>query len=322
MGLAQVGGEYWWTPVASDALQRAGASASALPAGQKWTDKHATATKAFQKMVRLTQDGDPGPNTIRELRAVVGPMPASDKVAANCLAQVVQAAGMTLLFSLVCAAKGAPWAAEHATKFMEICNDFGNAWDDKCPAATKALFFHRMGDAQRAEWEAAIKTPATDDVGALPLAAPLLLAGAEISAAAAAAEVTVAALGAGVALSAAAWLAEKTKGWLTVAQPTAPEAIAAKGAIKIAPPASMSRVGTPPPPRIDFDYKDVPIRKLLKGFVRWMVLTLAWLVGGIGTVASLFGPLAVAAAGTIGAWFWLLLAAALAFFAAKRRKRG
>jgi hypothetical protein len=322
MGLAQVGGKYWWTTLATDALQRAGASASPLPAGQTWTEKHSKAAKAFQRMARLTPDGDPGPNTVRELRAVVGPMPASDKVAAECLAQVVQAAGMTLLFLLVCAAKGEPWAAEHGPAFMEICNDFGNAWDDKCPAATKALFFHRMSEAQRAEWEAATKTPATDDVGALPLAAPLLLAGAEISAASAAAEVTVAALGAGVALSAAAWLAEKTKGWLTVAQPTAPESVKAKGTIRIAPPASMSRVGTPPPPRLDFDYKDVPVRKLLKGFVRWMVLTLAWLIGGIGTVATLFGPLVTAAAGAAGAMFWLALAAIAAFFAARRRKRG
>ena len=322
MGLAQVGGKYWWTPVASDALQRAGASASALPAGQRWTDKHAKATKAFQRMARLAQDGDPGPNTVRELRSVVGPMTATDKVAKDCLAQVVQAAGITLMFTLVCAAKDEAWAKEHGPALMEICNDFGNAWDDKCPAATKTLFFHRMSEAQRAKWEAATKAPAAEGVGALPLAAPVLLAGAEISAAAAAAEVTVAALGAGVALSAAAWLAEKTKAWLAIAQPTAPESVQAKGTIRIAPPASLSRVGTPPPPRIDFEYKDVPVRNLLKSFARWFVLTLAWLIGGLGTVATLFGPLAVAAAGAVGAWFWLLIAAAAAFFAAKRRRRG
>lgn len=320
MGLASVGADYWWTAVASDALQRAGASASALPAGPTWTAKHEKATQAFQRSARLTADGDPGPNTVRELRAVVGPMTASDAVAVQCFAQVTKQAAATLLFTLTAAAVGSPWAKEHGPSLMEICNDFGNAWDDKAPKAAKTLFFHRMTPAQRAEWEAAF--PESAGVGALPLAAPFLLAAFEASAAAAAAEVTVAALGAGVALSAAAWLATKTKEWLAVAQPSAPTNVEAKGIVKIAPPASLSKVGTPPPPKIDFDFKGVPLRALLKDIAKWMVLTLAWLIGGLGTVASLFGPLAVAAAGAVGAWFWLLLAAAVAFFAAKSRKRG
>jgi len=60
---------------------------------------------------------------------------------------------------------------------------------------------------------------------------------------------------------------------------------------------------------------------MLKGIGTGLVLTLAWLIGGIGTVASLFGPLVTAAAGAVGGLFWLLLAAAAAFFAARRKGR-
>lgn len=325
MALVEVGREYWWTPLATDALTRAGAAASPLPAGAKWTDKHAKATKAFQKVARLSQDGDVGPNTVRELRAVVGPLPVTDKQAAQAFAEVLVEASKSLLWTAIGKASGSEWATKFAGELLELVNDFGNAWDDKVPQATRSLFVSKMSDEQKAEWRKVWLEGATEESGAVPvLAAPfVLMAGTEVTAAViAAAEATVAAVGAGVALSSAAWLAERLNAWVVKAGPTAPESVTADGTVKVAPPAHLARVGSPPPPKIGFSLRDFNVKQGLKRIGRWLVLTLAWLVGGLGAVASLFGPLVTAAAGAAGALFWLLLAAVAAFLAARRRKGG
>ena len=326
MALVEVGREYWWAPLATDALTRAGAAASPLPAGAKWTDKHGKATRAFQKMARLSQDGDVGPNTVRELRAVVGPLPVTDKQAAQAFAEVLVEASKALLWTAVAKASGSEWATKFAGELLELVNDFGNAWDDAVPQATRSLFVSKMSDEQKAAWRKVWLDGATADAGAVPvLAAPfILMAGAEVTAAGAiaAAEATVVAVGAGVALASAAWLAERLNAWVVKAAPTAPESVTADGTAKVAPPAHLARVGSPPPPQIGFSLRDFNVRQALKRIGRWLVLTLAWLVGGIGAVASLFGPLVTAAAGAAGALFWLLLAAAAAFLAARRRKGG
>lgn len=322
MALVEIGQEYWWTPLASDALTRAGAAASPLPAGAKWTDKHGKATRAFQKMARLSQDGDVGPNTVRELRAVVGPMSVTDKQAAKVFGAVVVEAAKALFWTAIAKAGGSEWATKYAGELLELCNDFGNAWDDRAPEATRNLFISKMSDEKKAEWRKVWLEGATAESGALPvLAAPFILSAftAEAAAVAAAAEATVVAVGAGVALASAAWLAERLNAWVVKAGPTAPESVTADGSAKIAPPAHLARVGSPPPPQIRFTLRDFNVKDALKRIGRWLVLTLAWLVGGIGTVASLFGPLVTAAAGAAGALFWLLLAAVAAFFAARRK---
>lgn len=317
MGLATLDSAYWWTPLATDALQRAGASASPLPEGFQWTPQHVKATKAFQKMARLAQDGDPGPNTIRELRAVVGPLTITGPVAAKCLSQVLHQTSVLLASVYLASTTSDEWAKVYGPKLVTIANDFANAWDDKCPEATTRLFTYAMTPEQKAAW---LPEAGGAEVGVAPLAAPLLIAAWSEAAAVAAAEVTVAALGAAVTVASAAWLADRVKGWIIDAAPTAPESMTAKGQVKIAPPAHLSRIGSPPPPKFDFDWTGSPIKSLLKYAAKFFALALAWLVGAAGVVASLFGPVVTAAAGVAGSLFWILLAALGAFLASRKRR--
>lgn len=329
-----------WTPAGDFFLPflRGGLQASGYAVADTgpWDSALAAAVKKYQKDKGLTPDGIPGANTWRALGPKLGPV--TNLKAQQFLVGALKLRSMSYCLAIHAHGLTSPDAkafdSKYTVKLLQILEQW-DVWlqrsgarallwryswpDDKVPAGYPTYDDAPASPGTRPEGHK-IRRPG--ELGFLPLvvAGPPMLAGAS-AAGAAVTTAVVNTIGAAAAAAGAAWLGVKIGQWIQAAKDDAPATVEESSTrITIAPPAD----GPPPPssPKQDFTLRE-SLKKYTEMVAKLAAMLVAVLVVGFGIVATLVtagAPLVTAAAGAAGGLFWLALAAAAAFFGAKRKR--